>query len=83
LSVSKIDLSKCDRVEKKDIIRYMDSKYLSTQKYQYVYYSNSGGKLNKEVYQNFSGPIVGDKRKVVLYHSSGKNVDDITLFVIY
>jgi len=83
LIVSKIDTSKCIKVDKKDIIEYTSRKYLLNQKYLYVSYSNWDGKIEKEIYQNFKGQILNNKCKVILYHSTGDKIDDVTLIAIY
>ena len=83
LSISKIDTSKCIKVDRKDIVEYTSRKFLTNHSYTYITYSIFNGKLDKTYYQNFNGFKISDKSKIILYHSSDKNtVDVVSLYVI-
>lgn len=83
LSISKIDTSKCIKVDRKDIIEYTSKKFLTNHSYTYISYSIYNGKLDKIYYQNFNGYQINDKSKIILYQASDGNViDNITLYVI-
>jgi hypothetical protein len=83
LTISKIDTSSCIKVDGKDINNQISQKYLSNQKYVYVNYSIWNDKLEKTYFKNFKDVDKKCIPKVVLYHSSGENIDDVTMFVIY
>lgn len=83
LSISKIDTSKCVKVDRKDIIEYTSKKFLVNHSYTYISYSIYDGKLDKIYYQNFNGYQISDKSKIILYQmSDGNMIDNVTLYVI-
>lgn len=83
LTISKIDTSKCIKVDGKDIIEYTSKKFLTNHTYTYISYSIYNGKLDKTYYQNFNGYQINDKSKIILYQiSDGKMIDNVTLYVI-
>ena len=83
LSISKIDTSKCIKVDRKDIIEYTSRKFLTNHSYTYISYSIYNGKLDKTYYQNFNGFKINDKSKIILYQSSdGNMIDIVSLYVI-
>jgi hypothetical protein len=83
LTISKIDTSKCIKVDRKDIIEYTSQKYLSNQKYLYLNYAIWNDRLDKKQFQNFKHIDNKVTPKVVLYHSTGEEIDTMTLLVIY
>jgi hypothetical protein len=83
LSISKIDTSKCIKVDRKDIVEYTSRKFLTNHSYTYISYSIYNGKLDKTYYQNFDGVKISDKSKIILYQSSDRNmVDVVSMYVI-
>lgn len=83
LTISKIDTLKCIKVSGKDIIEYSSEKYLSNRKYIYVKYSIWNDKLGKRYFKNFKEVDKGINPKVILYHSTGEDIDSMTMLVIY
>ena len=83
LSISKIDTSKCIKVDRKDLIEYTSKKFLTNHSYTYISYSIYNGKLDKTFYQNFNGFQISNENKIILYQmTDGNMVDVVSLYVI-
>lgn len=83
LTISKIDTSKCVKVDYNDISEYTNRKYLTNRNYTYITYSIYNGILNKTFYKNFNGYSKSDNQKIILYHTTDNNqIDIVSLYVI-
>ena len=83
LSVSKIDTSKCIKVNREDLIEYTSRKFLTNHNYTYISYSIYNGIFDKKNYQNFNGYQISNKNKIILYQmSDGNMVDIVSLYII-
>jgi len=83
LSYSKIDTSKCIKVDRKEIIELTSTKFLANHSYTYLTYENYNGEVNKNYYRNFNGFHKQGTCKVILYHSTDrKTIDVVTMYVI-
>jgi antitoxin component YwqK of YwqJK toxin-antitoxin module len=84
MSVTKVDTSKCEIIEVKDLIEYTNKKFLSNHSYTYISYSiYNGGGISKKYYRTFNMDQTKDKSKIILYHMSDeKTIDIVSLYII-